>query len=1275
MTEFSIYTIGDADSYFFVFNAIASFIQSNYILFASSMAIMIMTIRSGLNFSKADPKSGVYSIILMITLYSSALFPTTTAHIIDVRQQGQNKTYTKIDNLPFALVFFASNISKVVIPIVELTEVAFSNVENNATLIGIGKQPELMNNFLKISNFLNQENTNYPLSFFKNAFKIYTKECAMSTSYIPDVGLDYFIKPTQDILDHISPTELSIPNSAFTNTTFSDGTVTIQKCNDLYKYLTDKRTSIQNLIEEKFKKINSDIDYEANKESIAQGLYEAGIRVNNIATTLGTYSENLKISMLNYALSQTLEETITDYKYDLPGVSGDLIDYSVNKSSFVMKTDGLGTWAWVNKVAPLVIHYSLIFSYALFLFVIPVAMGMGFENSKMMISKYFMGVLAIHVGYISSSVANSIAIYYMEKSANDLIFEMGNNLMAINSIPSFNANASEMAAISGILLLSSYTLGTGIILKGEVSAMQGVMNTIGGRFKNDMLNSAQDMANKNAYDEVSDIAKTDASRFLKNNGFTAPAGVDEVSYANQIKQGLEAMGSGYGFLNANKNSNFESDYIQGVANKSAAGASSMATMGSKVSMGDSINSGIATGNMEAGSIKGLSTALKEIGGDKLFDSSKTNTIQKTMDQVASADAISEKFGSDLNGNSNGLSYMELAKTENEAKLAGRIGGAKGYKNLGENAFDVTAGNAEYMTESKARSTQARINSLGGVDQAVATDVANAMLKAVSEKLDISAKKDAGILNTNNELTKSGLNAMAIKPGEDANAIMSKYAIGNNSSELLEKIAKEQNLTDAEAKEKFAPFMNSDGTFKSGQDFWNAIASQKAGVFSGHNSIMFGDGSMFSGGFDKNGALMGKFSSGISSIDDNSNTKTDLNSTTTGSRSDFFNDQINIQNTTAATKNQLENTNGNINATANRLITRDRLAYESDPRNQALDATTDMIHRITDDENNQENASLLAGGVGTAVGISLGTGLIEKATKDKNGNGIVKKGWNVAREKGGDLRDSIFGSSENEAYNKSNYTNHTETDGTTDNKTDHNDSLRKYSNAEAHNSSITQNITDGNSNNKSFLGKAGLLGFVAGTIHEVSMNGGNVGATMDAIGHEVGSTWQQFKSDVSNHGLFRATTNQIGDAFVGEQNRIAANTLFNSGNSMQGYAIAGAGIVDNAIGLGANILNMGASAAESLNSNISYSQAFSQNSQGWASGSNFANAISSSYTSAPAANAIMSVDNPLISNIEKGMSHDIQSAQVNKEANIELVDQLTQLTDAMKSISKSNNEGI
>ncbi|RXJ61593.1 hypothetical protein CRV08_16150, partial [Halarcobacter ebronensis] len=102
-------------------------------------------------------------------------------------------------------------------------------------------------------------------------------------------------------------------------------------------------------------------------------------------------------------------------------------------------------------------------------------------------------------------------------------------------------------------------------------------------------------------------------------------------------------------------------------------------------------------------------------------------------------ALSSKFGKDLEGTLNGLSYDEMASAESNSKLAGRVGGSKGYLNLGKDAFDKTAENAEYMAESKARSTQATISGKGGLRNAVALDETGAEIKAGTDKGSIEQK--------------------------------------------------------------------------------------------------------------------------------------------------------------------------------------------------------------------------------------------------------------------------------------------------------------------------------------------------------------------------------------------------------------------------------------------------------------------------------------------------------------------------------------------------------
>jgi hypothetical protein len=284
------------------------------------------------------------------------------------------------------------------------------------------------------------------------------------------------------------------------------------------------------------------------------------------------------------------------------------------------------------------------------------------------------------------------------------------------------------------------------------------------------------------------------------------------------------------------------------------------------------------GLQSAGQAAGMSKALQQEGSDAIKNASQTSSLAQIKDQIQNANTLQSKFGNDLDEKGRykdkTMSYNEMAQAESEMKLAGRMGSAGGYRALGANAFDMTAENADYSVQSKTLATQAGIAGKGGVDNAVATDVANALLKAVSEKLNVDAQKDKGILNSSGtSVTEDGMKAMAIKPNQDAQVMMAQKDLGEKAGEFLaeqEDIFRKNGLSEKEIKDKMAPFKNDDGSYKTGQDFWDALAAQKAGVFTGHNSIMFGDGTMFSGGYSRDGGITGKFSSGISSTTDNSN---------------------------------------------------------------------------------------------------------------------------------------------------------------------------------------------------------------------------------------------------------------------------------------------------------------------------------------------------------------------------------------------------------------------
>jgi len=962
MTEFPIYVLGDADSFYHIFNSIAILMNSDFVTVATNLAVMVLMLRVGVAFSKANVSAGAGGTFMAVGVFIASLYPTTTAHIIDVRQQGNTTTYTKIDNLPFALVFIAYGGSSVLASVAPMLDTAFSVIESNkATEIGLGRQPELLASILKTSN-LNTQEDDFKMTYFKNAFKIYAKDCAMSTSYIPPAGLDYFIKSPKDILTQIHYDELNIPTMAYTNTTFTDGAVTINKCRDLYDYIENARANIELTLFEKLKKANPDINWDAYSEKIAQGIYEAGFRVEEIDTATGTYSSGLRASMINYALGKTLEDSISNYKYDIPSVANDLANYSVNKSMFSMMTDGMGTVAWINKIAPLVIQYSLLFSYGLFLLVIPVAIGMGYPNAMKILGNYAMGIIALHMGYLAAIIANSIAIFYTSRASLEEVLSIGNNMTAVSAIPYLNQHAAEMAGISGVLLIMAYTAGTAIIFKGETAALQGAMGTIAGRFRNEMMNAAEDMSRKNAYDDAAEQERARASKFIKENGFApAPIGVGEIEYANSLKRGLEEIGSGLGFARANQSggSGFEGDYLSGAANKSSSMATSTATFGANTTSQQAIDSGIVQGSTDAGAMigtaslanranslmqgaifgkqrelsataeygdrtisdraiqaginegamnasktnasatfgsnelakgtlhqelqklqstatfganttsqqaidsgtvmgtqsagqaAGMSKALQQEGSDAIKNASQTSSLAQIKDQIQNANTLQSKFGKDLDGKSNSMSYNEMAQAEAEMKLAGRMGSAGGYRALGANAFDMTAENADYGVRSKTLATQAGIAGKGGLESAVAIDEKGAFIKAGKEKGAIEeqakilekAMEDGlakGAKNIAEAMEKISGVTTATQFGKEVGMAnkMTKENAESIEAQLLAK--KDANGNNMFSKEDLADMRDKDGNIKTGADLASWISGKQAGHLSGMHGLAIGD---------------------------------------------------------------------------------------------------------------------------------------------------------------------------------------------------------------------------------------------------------------------------------------------------------------------------------------------------------------------------------------------------------------------------------------------------
>jgi hypothetical protein len=1324
MNEFSIYVLGDADAYFHIFNSISLILQDEYTEIMAGLALMILGIRSGVNFSKANITGGTGGLVLGVTFFAAALYPTTTAHIIDVRQNGATKTYTKVDNLPFALVFLAYSASAPTVAIVDIFDAAFSVAgTNNATNVGIGRQPELIKSILQISK-LHGQNSTYDLSIYKNGFKLYTNECAMSTNNMPVAGLDYFTNSYRDIFEQIDPDELGITASQMLETTFTDGTVTISKCRDLYTYLIGKRSSIEEALFSKLKLSNSDIDWDSNIEEISEGIYNAGFRVSDYASGVGTYSGSLKASMINYALSGALKESISNYRFEIQGIS-DLTTYNTEKNMVSMMSDGVATISWINKIAPLVIHYSLLFSYGLFLLMIPVALGMGYENSIKIISNYGMGIVALHMGYVAAVIANSIALFYSSEGATEKILSIGNNLTSVSAIPEYNLYASEMGAVSGVLLIMAYTAGSAIIFKGETAAMNGAIGNIAGRFKNDMSNSVQEMADKQAYDINDAHERKAASDFIKQNGFSpAPAGVGDIHHANSIKRSLEEMGGGQGFLNAQENmENFEENYVSGTAVKSTQMSSSTATVGTSMSTETAINSGVVMGSQTAGAAKGMEQALQSNDANTIMNTSRLSTLSQMKDQIAGMGVLSNKFGDNLEGTSKGMTYDSMVTNEADAKLAGRVGNAKGYSEI-DNAYDKTVDNAEYGVKSKTATTQAAIKGKGSgnIDDAVAIDETAALIKAGKEKGTTEEQSklledamEKGIAKGAKNIAEAMSTISGVTTGTQFGKEigMANKLTENNANSIKNQLldAKDANGNKMFKESDLADMHNTDGSIKTGADLASWISGKQAGHLSGMHGLAIGDKTV--------GMALGENSVRVGSIDGshsvntedkkNSGTKIDTANTTTsgtkidtastnvsGNRSDFYNDQQNIHNTDPLTRLAMARFDGDIQKASDWAKSAEGAKWMMDPRNELSVAAAETGHQVSDIfGTNAETASIVAGGL--AAG---GTGLYayEKLTKDNEryltykghtitgpgekpipnhnyGKGEVSQRFRDVKDGLSEMFDNLVGgetssqSLDSSLENSSKSSNNHQTGKNNNSTSNHNDSFKNDTNI------VSNSSADVNTNGKAFK-ISGMIGSVAAAAHIVRTDG--FVAAIDNVANEASASWNQFKSESQNIGMFSAGMNQLMDGMMGEQNRIQARNMEANGNTIGAMQHMAGGIVDQGVNTVASVGNVVASNVQAMAPNTSYAQAFSSN-QSWLSNNTpqINGAPEPGWSTQPATFNTMhqsSMDNAQIAQLETGRSEQQATASKANVANNEMASQMEDQTNTLKEISNRLGNG-
>jgi hypothetical protein len=458
-----------------------------------------------------------------------------------------------------------------------------------------------------------------------------------------------------------------------------------------------------------------------------------------------------------------------------------------------------------------------------------------------------------------------------------------------------------------------------------------------------------------------------------------------------------------------------------------------------------------------GGIKATHAELMQHGGvDGAINDMVTGAIEKGVQSSEHAQNMRESYGNDLKGSFQGLSLRETVGEIDQAKIDSQSGQAKGTIENMEKNPNIYAQNAEYSELSKQQSTDAKIAAQGGIDKAVNTDIADAQIKAKQQQAGLTGSMEeflqskaggghsvqsskemaqaiidggakaaenmkqvlssAGNLAGAQASAKTGGDIVGVEKADekykdggfvglqkDSASVKTDQQIGNTAGLLnLSDTAKASYINGAmqkaseESPERLAAVM---------KDFQKAGLIDKDGLVQSENWIS-GKEYLKANNLNSANALVagGMIFSGAAG-EDASVQAVAMSSLETGSKRTLNNDVVQINNTDAKTQNQLENTGGAIGKAANRLKTRDRLEYEANVKNQALDGTTATIHGAIP-KGDEEAAAGVAGVAGTlfAAGVAtVGAHALDKkynpetemvAKMDKQGNPVLDADGNV-----------------------------------------------------------------------------------------------------------------------------------------------------------------------------------------------------------------------------------------------------------------------------------------
>lgn len=938
INEFPIYVHGDVRPIAAVFNSIA--IITNHGIYETMIWFGVISSALVIAFSlafKSDLGGAVKSGVFLIGSISILLVPVDV-HIIDKRLDygvlspkytEVTLGYEKVSNVPYLTAIAPSIATTISADVISLIDDGFSGntlyysgMEDIGKVgfgsLGFGGAFETINKILKQFSYLGV-NDPEAVQLEKN-LRAYISGCVIPSSTNNNLVSKAMVAPNMDVFSAISPNNIVITPGLDVAV---DGAVT--PCSTFYNNeILPKITSIQPKVNERLQEIT-------NVSNIASLSGIEKIALGNITSDIfATSVEPISIFAQNYAVAPIVKIAVENY-YRGTSMSGVDIANSITgaTSTAKLQTEGLGNFKWTIQILPYALHFLFTVIIASSILALIFLMARGFIGGFSVAKNYFVGFIQFESIRIAMALVNNLVLFYSAINATDKMAEFGGNPASITKIPEYLQYIASMEGLMGVLGISAIFLIPAIVFKGDLSmaasSIQGLSNRYVG---NDLATSRQATANAVARQKTTGAIMNDEQAMAKLHkmGINTPKGRLPLEYYQAVMNDMKSMGQAAGSMVSYDKAD---DFASGSMKQSANMISQTAGYGATTSLNSASNVGYQDGQAMGHTVNNTDSLRKEGG----WNASRVG-------RGRALEALSKDLSS--MGTDSAVSGSEVEQF------------AKGSENQGRINANKTLG-AGRMTLSKA--------DMSAIQDSVEAGIASEIGKGRGMKIAAKAADES-------------LRDFAEKSSEvsTAKSSMSTYALGSklNSKRMEEMHDKFLNMEDAEKNKMFTKEdladMKTEGRFKTGAEAAAWLASKQAGHLQGMHGLSIAGKTVGVSVGDDN-VRVADISGGTKV--DTGNIKSSLDSTTTGSKSEHFNEQMMLHNTAPLVSLAMKRFGGDIKKAAEWARSHDGAKWMMDPRNELAVAAAETGFQISehgkglDEEGSAMTTMALTGGaVGT-----------------------------------------------------------------------------------------------------------------------------------------------------------------------------------------------------------------------------------------------------------------------------------------------------------------------